>query len=63
MEDPVRTLELLIAQKQAELNSITTGGWQPYQRHETGQQNHLQPINNEKQHELRGRRFVIWKAW
>lgn len=55
MDDHTATLESLIEQKREELNSLTTGGWQIYRRHEKGGQppGNLDNITIEKANELR----------
>lgn len=52
MEKHVNTLQLLVAQRQRELDLIADG-WQFYQRHEKGGEGNLQNITIEKSNELR----------
>jgi hypothetical protein len=55
MQDHIKTLELMIKQKQEELGLITTGGWQIYRRHEKGGEppGNLEHITIAKGNELR----------
>jgi len=52
MERHVKTLESIVEIKLSELESITTGGWQIYRRHEKGGENSMDDITIEKRNDL-----------